>query len=370
MTLVERSAPEPVVDPSCDAVVPPPRPSEASAGHSATPRGNRFLSLEDLERLPDPEWLVDGFIPEHSLGMLFGQPGVGKSFVALDVALCIATGRRWQGRDVKCGAVLYVAAEGAGGMKKRVRAWRQTHRPTTEPDITFVAAPVALNDPAVVAAFRAELRSHFAGERFALVIFDTLAQCTAGADENATKDMAPAINCARAIGGDLGAAVLLVHHSTKKKGAVARGSSALVGAMDIVLLAAPADGGVRLSTEKQKDAEPARDQWFELRQVDLGTDLRGRPVNSCVIAALDEARPAAQSESAGHQRILAALRAEPEGLSATKLKALTGLAESTFHRALSELRNAGQIVKIGNARAPWRLIDQGDMPAKQEPIAA
>mgnify|MGYP001228609381 CR=1 FL=1 len=88
------------------------------------PEPSRFplLSMAELEDLPDPAWLVRDLIGLETLAVLFGMPGVGKSFVALDIALSVASGRPWQDHEVQQGPVLYVVAEGGHGTRRRVRS--------------------------------------------------------------------------------------------------------------------------------------------------------------------------------------------------------------------------------------------------------
>ena len=77
---------------------------------------------------PDPVWLVRDVLPEGGLVTLYGQSGGGKTFVALDLALRIATGMNWWGkRSVQQGLVAYIAGEGVGGLKNRIRAWLKDH---------------------------------------------------------------------------------------------------------------------------------------------------------------------------------------------------------------------------------------------------
>ena len=57
----------------------------------------RLLSLADIDTLPDPESLIEDLIDHGTVTKLVGESGKGNSFVAIDWALCIATGRRWQG---------------------------------------------------------------------------------------------------------------------------------------------------------------------------------------------------------------------------------------------------------------------------------
>lgn len=88
-----------------------------------------------------------------------------------------------------------------------------------------------------------------------LVVIDTLARATAGADENSVKDMGRAVAASDAIREQSGASVLLVHH-TGKDGLNYRGSSAIEGAADAMLHMAKTDSGaLELRCAKQKDAE-------------------------------------------------------------------------------------------------------------------
>ena len=93
---------------------------------------SRFLTVSDIESLPDPEFMIEGVLPEGALAILFGTPEVGKTFLALDLALHIALGIKWCGREVKRGNVLYLIAEGAPGFKLRLAAWKAGHEEEVE----------------------------------------------------------------------------------------------------------------------------------------------------------------------------------------------------------------------------------------------
>ena len=51
----------------------------------------RFFDVHELLALPPPRWLVHGLLPEHSLSVLYGASGAGKSFVALDIAASVVS---------------------------------------------------------------------------------------------------------------------------------------------------------------------------------------------------------------------------------------------------------------------------------------
>src|SRR5689334_10136206 len=95
----------------------------------------RILSITELATLPPPRYLLEPFIIDGGLTVLFGASGTYKSFVALDWALRVAVES----------SALYVAAEGAAGMGQRVKAW-QDHGPAgSDPRISFIAGnPVNL----------------------------------------------------------------------------------------------------------------------------------------------------------------------------------------------------------------------------------
>ena len=52
----------------------------------------KLLTVEEIAQLDPPKWLIAGILPEAGFSILFGEPGAGKTFIALDWALSIATG--------------------------------------------------------------------------------------------------------------------------------------------------------------------------------------------------------------------------------------------------------------------------------------
>ena len=81
----------------------------------------------EIKRTPGGDYMIKGLIPSRGFGAIYGASGTFKSFVALDMAYHIALGKRWAGRRVSQGVALYIAAEGMGGMTKRVEGFRMAH---------------------------------------------------------------------------------------------------------------------------------------------------------------------------------------------------------------------------------------------------
>lgn len=248
----------------------------------------RFLNVNDLKALPPPRWLVPGLLVEDSVAAIYGAPESGKSFLALDIAMAVAGGVDWHGRRVTDGGVLYVAAEGASGLGKRVRAW-EIHR-----GIDVGKFPLWLDHGEInlaaerdggVRAFVSDVVEELGPLR--LVVIDTLNQTAAGADENSAKDMGRYIASMKRIRDETGATVVVVHHSGKDPGKGMRGSSSLLGAMDttVEVIRDKEMRAITVTVHKQKDAEREPPMRFNLERVDLPgePDWNGRPPSSLVL---------------------------------------------------------------------------------------
>ncbi|HVR78378.1 MAG TPA: AAA family ATPase, partial [Acidimicrobiia bacterium] len=209
-----------------------------------------------IEDLPEPEWLVEGVLPDGALHLLYGAPGIGKSFLALDISAAVATGNPWHGRSVKKGSVVQVVAEGAADLPIRIRAWRTQAGVDSVDDLHVVLGPVNLysDHGAEQLGYQLDLL----GISPALIVFDTLARCMAGGDENSAKDMGLVVAHSDALRSQYGCAVLAVHHAGKDA-RTERGSSALKGAVDTQLRLDGKQGTKTLKCEKQKTAAPFAD---------------------------------------------------------------------------------------------------------------
>lgn len=240
------------------------------------------FNIHELLALKPPTWLVDGIIPENSLTALYGAPGHGKSFVALDLALSIAAGVPWQGHAVQKGYVVYISAEGGSGIGKRVGAWLTFHGYTADDyaDLfaSFIVSAIRINPESEDVDDIIEQTVHsldyletLAYEGYGpddaepplFIIVDTLARCFEG-DENKQEDMGNFIKGLDYLRDRHGATVLVVHH-TGKSGPEERGSSAFRGACDTMMLAERnEESGITLSCTKQKDSEEFEPKPFDL----------------------------------------------------------------------------------------------------------
>lgn len=301
---------------------------------------SRFVvkGFADLMATPPIEWAIRDLLPVDGLGVLYGPPGVCKSFLALDMALCVATGRPFHGRPVQHGEVLFIQGESPRGLKPRVLSWLQNHELDDPGLFTYVDTAPLLTDTGDTAALQTVIRE--SGVKPSLIVIDTLAACYAE-NENEVESMSRFVRNARALGREYGAAVLVVHH-TVKNGEAERGSGALRGAADL-MLPVRSDGDVVTvagkGTKCKDTEEPAA---FYLMKTPLGPSL----------VLMDTERPLADNLPGKPGEMLSFLRTCPNG---ARLNAFidAGFAKSTAHRVLTDLEARGLVTC---ALGLWEIV--------------
>ena len=218
-----------------------------------TRRTYRTLSVEELESLPPPKWLLPDILPEGQT-WLYGEPGSGKTFLALDWAATVAS----SGLNV-----VYFVGEGVTGFARRVYAWRKAHNKNLSTFYAVPQAPHLLDREAV-----ATLKQTVSELSPALVVVDTFARASVGGDENSARDVGMAIDALDMLWREHQASSLVIHHSNKYGGSE-RGSSAIRGAADATWEVQPGiDGdrtiGGQAFCRKMKDAEPPPPMLFRI----------------------------------------------------------------------------------------------------------
>lgn len=252
----------------------------------------KLLDTFGLDSLPDPEWLVQGWLETDSFARMTGKSRHGKSFVALDIAAHVGQGMPWYGHSTKRGEVIYLAAEGAYGMKKRVRAWENYHDKRMR-GVYIYPEPIQV-DERYWDVFIATLKRR----KPVMVVVDTQARVTGKLEENSATDMGLFVHRIEQARQESGACVMPVHH-LGHSGKEGRGSTAVVGAVNSEIRVTRLGDREEDSVEdkqqrpievflaKQKNAEDGLKLNFELHKVDLGTDKEGYATNSAVIRPLD-----------------------------------------------------------------------------------
>lgn len=265
---------------------------EEFAAKEAQPDVFELLDVSQIRSLPDPKWLVEGLLIENSLGFIYGPPGSGKSFVALDICLHIATAQRdWWGRAIqRCGPIFYISTEGVSDLKFRIKAW-EVARNFDASDAPFYLMRQGTNfmDPDSVQKLHRTVAAMMerAGSQPVLIVVDTVSRVLPGADENLQKDMTMFVHACDSLREAWGSTVIGVHH-TSRNGNL-RGSTVLDGAGDLLLAVEREEGSenAQLRLKKLKAGADGICIPFKLVKTPIG-DIKG---TESLVAVLSEAPP-------------------------------------------------------------------------------
>lgn len=260
--------------------------AEAEPPNPEPPIAKEFICLADfIAKPPESSYLIKTILPARGIGQVFGEPNVGKSFLLIDIAMHLASGTPWLGKKTKKVCVLYIAAEGLGGLSGRMLAWTRRHG--IVPDLLFVRPYSA---QLTVQGAAAALAEKIAGLPISpkLVILDTLAANFGPGNENDAQDMATAMNGLRYLAGDW--LSLCVHHSGHADKTRSRGHSSLYAALDIEMKVSRDDplGPIKVCHTKCRDMERMEPVFFNLEKERLPwADEDGEPIDSAVLIPAD-----------------------------------------------------------------------------------
>ena len=226
-------------------------------------------------------WHIKGMIPKASLIEIYGAPGCGKTFAALDIGMSIARGLPlFCDKKVRQGRVVYICAEAPSGFRNRILAYALHHNiPLT--DISYFQ--IISDAPDFLRPEKGHAKAVAVRIGRADIIFvDTLARTMPGGEESGSRDMGMVIAACQELHELTGATIVLIHHSGKNQDNGARGWSGLLGAVDAEIKVEKINNDHQLTITKQKDGEAGAKFGFALNPVSLGTDEDGDPITSCV----------------------------------------------------------------------------------------
>lgn len=226
-------------------------------------------------------WIIKGVLPKAGLAVIYGASGSGKSFAALDMCFAIARGLPWRNKRTRQGRVAYIAAEGAEGFRKRLAAYAISN----ELDLADVPMTVLNAAPNLMEVKDAKdlAAGVLASGGADVIVVDTFAQTTPGANENAGEDVGKALGHCKRLHELTGALVVLIHHSGKDASKGARGWSGLRAAADAELEVVREGDFRAIRLSKNKDGEDGQLWGFKLEVVQLGVDEDLDPITSCVV---------------------------------------------------------------------------------------
>jgi hypothetical protein len=247
--------------------------------------------------LTPPRMLIKKLLPAEGMGFLAGQPSAGKTFMAIDLGIALTTATPFFGHRIKEQVgVLYIAAEGAGGINKRVTAAMLAKKIKEPIPFTWIKKIPDLQAEEGIKAFIAELHRYDKdmqrrfGVRLGLIILDTVATCFSMQDENSSAEAIKICKTMERISRETDVFILAVHHYGKDARAGLRGTSAWRGASETILsLTANIDPTTGEAEQRNLSLARARDDAegpiapYKVEIVTLMTDEDGDTVTSCII---------------------------------------------------------------------------------------
>lgn len=319
-------------------------------------RAYRFprYTLAQVRALPLPEWLVQDMIPERSLSLWYGPPESFKSFLALQIGMEVASPQR---------PVLYIGAEGTRMLEVRASAWLLAHDRPLEDTLTLVPDMPWAQDQGMVGDWADEMLEQ--GPSPAMVVVDTAAYMLTGLNENDAKDVGLFVAALAYLKKRFKCAILIVHHSGKETARGARGSSALLGAVDTAfeVVRTPDTNLVAVYCRKMKDADKPSEPWCYEGKAFAGS-LVFQPVETKEFHAMthveDNLSPKAVGEAL--RRIKAVSPKEVSGhVLASTLLATSGLGPDQLEVAAGRLsKKLAQLAREGGPLEPYRNAHTGE----------
>lgn len=310
------------------------------------------LDIVFADELPStfvpPDEIVEGLLIAGGASVIYGDSNCGKTFLVIDMTCAIARGIPWMGRQTNPGLVIYLAAESPASARSRLQAY-QTHHGVRVPNFAIVQSPIDLfngdGDTGLLIEVIRKIETQ-KGQRVRLIVGDTLARLSAGANENAGQDMGLVVRRIDRIRVETGAHFALVHHCGKNAAAGQRGWSGVRGAVDSEFEVTDTPTGRCCEITKQRDLGTKGERiGFRLDTVTLGQTKWGSPATSCVVSSVDapvKQKGRRTSEVGG--AIVEFLGARQSGIKKRELVAYFGerYTPSAVYRELKHMVEGGQ----------------------------
>jgi len=299
-----------------------------------------------------PDEIVEGVLTAGDGSILYGDSNSGKTFFVIDMACAVARGVPWMGKQTEPGLVIYLAAESPASVRSRIQAY-QRHYGVRVPNFAIVQSPIDLFDGDADTDKLIQLVKQIEwqkGQHARLIIGDTLARLSAGANENAGQDMGLVVRRFDRIRAECKAHFLLIHHSGKNAAAGARGWSGVRAAVDTEIEVTDSPAGRCCEITKQRDLPTKGDRiGFKLQEVTMGLSKWKSPVTSCVVMPADapEKHSGKRISEVGGA-IVEMLRTKGTGVK--KKDVVAHFAEryvsSAVYRELKKLVDGGQVKEL------------------------
>jgi len=259
-------------------------------GHNGDARRFRPVRFKEITLSTNRPYLVRNILPRDGLIVIWGPPKCGKTFWTLDLALHVALGRKYRGRRVHQGTVVYVASEGERGLSARIEAFRQAKLSPEDDDPPFYLLSSRLHLAKDVDQLIADIRVTLGDDSCVLIVIDTLNK-TIGGSESDDRDMTAYIDAADKLRQAFSAAVAVIHHCGINE-TRPRGHTSLTGAVDAQhAVKKEVPGQVVTTAEFMKDGPEGETTVSRLLPINVGIDEDDEIITSLIIEPADEEQP-------------------------------------------------------------------------------
>lgn len=240
-----------------------------TAGAGVKKPGQWFTGAALLRtQFAEPSWLLPDILPDTGCYLLSGKPKLGKSWWAYALAVAVAQGGKFLGRDVPQGRVLYLALEDT---QRRLKARLLVLQPDGEqtPDCLATLA-LRTEAPRLGAGLEALLEAALESGGITLIVADTLQKIRQpGGGQNQYQLDYEAVSALKRIADTHACVVLVVHHLRKEEAAdihdCVSGTLGITGAADgsLILQRQRGDGAATLSVTGRDMEESEHGLRFE-----------------------------------------------------------------------------------------------------------
>lgn len=327
-----------------------------------------FARIGDIQRLPEGErWLVDGFLTGSSITVLASTPKAGKTWVALALAVGVASGTPALGRfhvPSPGPVLLFHAEDDSRAVRERIESIAMGQGIAFEalPIHVITAESLRLDNPTDRANLE-ELLDHL---RPRLLVLDPLVRLHSGA-ESYVGHIAELFGYLRQLQRRFGVAILLTHHVAKNRSGSTQPGQAMRGSGDIhaaydhgASLQRRDDGSVLLCLEHRSAPSPDP----------IAFRLHSKPGGATSFDIIDDPfepdddsrdrpRPARPAQSVGapreslHEQVVRLLDQAAGALSQVAIRNTLQVRNGTLTEVLRELQVDGRIENLGRMKG-WR----------------
>jgi len=259
------------------------------------------------------DWLVEGMIKSGSLVMFAGAPSGGKTYLAIELLMSVASGKPFLDQHfTKQGDTVFIACEGRDSVLRRASAWINAKNDFKEIDNVYISqGEIVVSLPENAEASSESMSNFIATNNInpKLIVIDTMNFSLGSAKENDVNDMTDYF---RKLSNNMirrfGATVLLIHHTSKDNSDI-RGSSSIRGALDsLFLISQPQHNLFKVVNDKHKDRDLLFPFNLEGKAVEI--NLPDGSIESNLVLYTSQIQVSASGLSPIHQRVLDILENE------------------------------------------------------------